>query len=121
MIGVDKMDNILTPGEANKSVTYGDLITILSSIVKNIGEESVKYSDTLQDNTFKIIDKLTDSLVGVRDIASYERQRDIRFVLGYLARLWGCSKDMMYDNYQSWCDEFDKLNKPQKNEDKKDE
>lgn len=107
------MENILTPEEANKPVTYGDLLTILCDTIKNLGQESIKYSDTLQENTFKIIDKLTDSIVGVRDNASYERQRDIRFVLGYLARLWGCSKDMIYDNYQSWCDEFDKLNKPQ--------
>jgi hypothetical protein len=107
------MKNILTPEEANKPVTYGDLEIILGEIVKNIGQESIKYSDTLQENTFKLINTMTDHVVKIRDNASYERQRDIGFVLAYLARLWGCGNDMMYDNYKHWCDEFDKLNRPQ--------
>ncbi len=106
------MNNILTPEEANKPVTYGDLALILGDTVKNLSQESIKYSDTLQENTFKLVDTMTNHMVKIRDNASYERQRDIRFVLAYLARLWGCNNDIMYDNYKRWCDEFDKLNKP---------
>ena len=116
------MDNILTPEEANKPVTYGDLALILGETIKNLGQESIKYSDALQENAFKLIGTMTDHMVNIRDNASYERQRDIRFVLGYLAILWGCDKDAMYDNYKHWCEEFDKLNKPQNDsEEKKDE
>jgi hypothetical protein len=114
-IGDEKMKNILTPEEANKPVTYGDLVLILGETIKNLGQESIKYSDTLQENTFKLIDTMTDHMVKMRDDASYERQRDIRFVLGYIARLWGCDRDTMYDNYKNWCEEFDKLNKPKTN------
>ena len=106
------MKNILTPEEAIKPVTYGDLALILGETVKNLSQESIKYSDTLQENTFQLVDTMTDHMVKIRDNASYERQRDIRFVLGYLARLWGCDKDMMYNAYKRWCEEFDQLNKP---------
>ena len=114
------MDNILTPEQAQTLVTYSDLALILGETIKNLGQESINYSDTLQKNTFRLIDQMTDHIVKIRDNASYERQRDIRFVLGYLARLWGCDKDAMYDNYKHWCEEFDKLNKPQISEEKKD-
>jgi hypothetical protein len=109
------MENIFTPEEANKPVTYGDLAIILGETIKNLGQESIKYSDTLQENTFKLVNTMTDHMVKIRDNASYERQRDIRFVLGYLSRLCGCDKDAMYDNYMRWCEEFDKLNRPQTN------
>ena len=114
------MDNILTPEQAKMPVTYGELLAIFKPVMDEVAKHSTNYADTLQDGTLKIINKLTDHLVVVQNDADYKRQRDIRFVLGYLARLWGCDKDMMYDSYKHWCEEFDKLNKPQQSEDKKD-
>ena len=108
------MKDIFTPEQANMTVTYGELMKILTPLIEMITQGS-------SDLAVKNAEIMSDYIIKIRDNASYERQRDIRFVLNYLARLWGCSKDIMYDNYQSWCDEFDKLNKPQKDEDKKDE
>ena len=109
------MDNIFTPEEANQPVTYGDLALILGEMINNLSKESINYTNTLQENTFKLIDTITDHMVKIRNDASYERQRDIRFVLGYLASLWGCDNDRMYNNYKHWCEEFDKLNRPKTN------
>lgn len=106
------MKNILSPEEANKPVTYGDLATILGETIKNLGQESIKYSDTLQENTFKLIDTMTDHIVKIRDDADYKRQRDVRFLIGLIAQLYHCDKPVLDREYMRWCEEFDKLNRP---------
>jgi hypothetical protein len=106
------MKNILSPEEAIKPVTYGDLMIILGETVKNLGQESIKYSDTLQENTFKLIDKMTDAIVKIHNEAEYKRQRDARFMMGLIAQLYHCDKEIIHIEYQRWCEEFDKLNRP---------
>ena len=85
------MGNILTPKEANKSVTYGELMVILESVADNISKSAIDYSDTLQKQIFKVIDTLTDSLVKIRDDAEYKRQRDVHFMIALLAQLNYCN------------------------------
>lgn len=109
------MGNILTPKEANKSVTYGELMVILESVADNISKSAIDYSDTLQKQIFKVIDTLTDSLVKIRDDAEYKRQRDVHFMIALLAQLNYCNKEVVHKEYQLWCEEFDKLNKPKAN------
>jgi hypothetical protein len=121
MTGDDKMENILTPEEAKKPVTYGDLAIILGETIKNLGQESIKYSDTLQENTFKLIDTMTDHMVKIRDDADYKRQRDVRFLIGLIAQFFNCDTEIIHKEYHRWCEEFDKLNRPQTSEEKKDE
>lgn len=99
------MENIFTPEMANMPVTYGDLMAILTPLMEEVTKGN-------SDITMKMIDKLGDYMVKIRDDAEYNRLRDIRFVLTYLAKLWGCDRDRMYDSYKSWSEEFDKLNKP---------
>jgi hypothetical protein len=115
------MNNILTPEVANKPVTYGDLAIILGETIKNLGQESIKYSDALQENTFKLIGTMTDHIVKIRDDADYKRQRDVRFLIGLIAQFFNCDKEIIHKEYQRWCEEFDKLNRPQTSEAKKDE
>lgn len=115
MTGDNKMMNILTPEEAIKPVTYGDLALILGEAIKNLCQESIKYSDTLQENTFKLIDTMTDQMVKIRDDADYKRQRDVRFLIGLIAQLYHCDKPVLDKEYMRWCEEFDKLNRPQTN------
>ena len=115
------MENVLTPEEANKAVTYGDLMTILGSVIKDLSTESIKYSDFLQENTFKIIDKTTENIVQIRDDAEYKRVRDINFILSYLAANHMYNNGKLYDMYDKWCKDFDELNKPKPTEEKKDD
>ena len=110
------MDNKLTPEEANKPVTYGDLVLILGETIKNLGQESINYSNTLQENTYKLINTITDHMVKIRDNASYERQRDISFMIGLIAQFNLCNKEVIFNEYKRWCEEFDKLNKPKVDE-----
>ena len=121
MTGDNKMMNILTPEEANKPVIYGDLAIILGETIKNLGQESIEYSDTLQENTFKLIDTMTDQMVKIRDDADYKRQRDVHFMIGLISQFFNCDKEIIHKEYQRWCEEFDKLNCPQTSEAKKDE
>lgn len=106
------MDNLFTPEEASKLVTYGDLALILGETVKNLAQESIKYSDTLQENAFKLIGTMTDQMVKIRDDADYKRQRDVRFLIGLTAQFFNCDKEIIRKEYQRWCEEFDKLNHP---------
>ena len=109
---MDKMNNILTPEEAIKPVTYGDFATILGETIKNLSQESIKYSDALQENTFKFIDKMTDAIAKIRNEAEYKRQRDAHFMMGLIAQLYHCDKEIIHNEYERWCKEFDKLNFP---------
>lgn len=115
------MENIFTPEEANKPVTYGDLLTILTSVNQDLCEHAINYADGLQEQTFKIIDKITDHIVAIRDDAEYDRQRDIRFMINLIAQIGGYDMNVLNSEYNRWCEEFDKLNKPKTSEEKKDE
>lgn len=106
------MENIFTPEEANKSVTYGELAVIIQMVADEFAKASISDVDNLQENTFKIIDKLTDSLVQIRDDADYKRQRDLRFMINLISQMGHYDKDILYSEYQRWCEEFDKINKP---------
>lgn len=106
------MNNTFTPEEANMPVTYGELLTILTSLNQELCKHSIDYTNTLQEQTFKIIDKLTNHIVEIRDDAEYKRQRDTRFMMGLLAQLYHCDPEVMRNEYKRWCEEFDKLNKP---------
>lgn len=107
------MNNTFTPEEANKPVTYGELLTILTSLNQELSKYSIDYTDTLQKHTFKIIDKLTEHIVAIRDDAEYKRQRDMHFMLGLFAQFHLCDKEVLHKEYKRWCEEFDELNKPQ--------
>lgn len=109
------MDNIFTPEEVNKCVAYGDLNLILSEIIKNLSQESIKYSDTLQEGTFKLINTMTDHMVKICDDVDYKRQRDVHFMIGLLAQFNHCDTEVIHKEYRRWCEEFDKLNKPKAN------
>lgn len=109
------MDNIFTPEEAQQPVTYGELIVILESVVDNISKNAIDYSNTLQKQIFQVINTLTDSLVKIRDDAEYKRQRDVHFMIDLLAHFNHCDKEVIHKEYQRWCEEFDKLNKPKAN------
>ena len=107
------MNNVLSPEEASKPVTYGDLLTILTSMNEDMSKHSINYADTLQEHTFEIVRKLTDHLVEIRDDAEYKRARDIRFMIGLFAQFYKCDKEVLHKEYKRWCEEFDKLNRPQ--------
>ena len=109
------MENIFMPEEANKLVTYGELAVIIQTIADELAKASISDVDNLQENMFKIIDKLTDSLVEIRNDADYKRQRDLRFMISLIAQIERYDKDILYSEYQRWCEEFDKLNKPKDN------
>lgn len=109
------MKHILTPEEAARPVTYGDLVTILGEAINNLSQESIKYSDILQENTFKLINQMTEHIVKIRDDSEYKRQRDMMFVISLISRIGHYDKDALYDAYMRWCAEFDGRNKPQTN------
>ena len=115
------MENIFTSEQASMPVTYGALADVLQAYTQTLVEETTSYVDVTEEGIVKIIDKLTDSLVAMRRDLDYLRQRDMHFVINYLAREKLCSRDALFDIYHSWCEEFDKLNKPNTSEDKKDE
>ena len=108
------MENILTPEEANKPVTYGELMAILTPMMEMVtqgeGDISLKNAEIIRDYIIKI-----------RDNADYKRQRDLRFMINLIAQMSRYDKEVIYSEYFRWCEEFDKLNKPKASEEKKDE
>lgn len=112
--------NTLTPEEAATPVTYGELLTILMPVIEDIAKGTIKYCDDSQDKTHELILRLADNLVKIRNDADYKRQRDLRFMIGLFAQFNHCDKEIIYKEYVRWCEEFDKLNKPQEDSKKED-
>ena len=56
------MYNIFTPEEANKSVTYGELLTIFQPVLEEVAKHTMGYADTLQEHIFKVISSI---IIGV--------------------------------------------------------
>ena len=106
------MDNIFTPEQTNMPVTYGDLMNILTPMMDMVTQGG-------SDISLKIAEKLSDFMVQIRDDADYKRQRDLRFVINLIAQMGRYDKEVIYSEYQRWCEEFDKLNRPQISEGKK--
>ena len=102
------MENMFTPEQANMPVTYGNLMAILTPLMK-MTTEGNSYI------TFKSAELLSDYMVQIRDDADYNRQRDIRFVINLIAQIGNYDKNVLDSEYKRWCDEFDKLNKPKDN------
>ena len=115
------MENLFTPEQANMPVTYGELANILQIYTQTLVKETTDYVDEIEEGIVKIINKMTDSLVAMRNDLDYLRYRDMHFIINYLAREKLCNRDALFDIYRSWCEEFEKLNKPQTNEENKDE
>ena len=108
------MENMLTPEQANMPVTYGDLMAILTPLMEM---EINGNTDIILKNA----EILSDHMVQIRDDADYNRQRDIRFVINLIAQIGNYDKNVLNSEYNRWCEEFDKLNKPKTSEEKKDE
>lgn len=111
------MENILTPEEENTPVTFGNLMTIIDEFDKNY----LTYAEKLQNETLKILDTVSNGVVTVRDDAEYRRQRDLRYIIGLIAATERLDKEALYVNYEKWCKEFDKLNKPKVSEEQQNE
>lgn len=107
------MEKIFTPEQANMPVTYGGLMDILTPLMKMVAEEN-------NNITFKSAEIFSDYMVQIRDDADYNRQRDIRFVINLIAQIGNYDKNVLNSEYERWCEEFDKLNKPRSSEEKKD-
>ena len=108
------MKNVFTPEQANMSVTYGELVKILTPLMEMVTQDN-------SDIALKNAEIMSDYMVKIRDEANYKRQRDFRFIINLISQIGRYDKDALYSEYERWCEEFDKLNKPQKDEENKDE
>ena len=102
------MDFNLTPEEMNMPVTYGDLTKILQSMIDGMSSGQLG----LNDEFLNICTRLADGIAEV----NYKRTRDLRFFISLLSDLGYGTKEKLYSHYDKWCDEFDKLNKGDKND-----
>lgn len=101
------MQDIFTLEESSMPVTYGNLLVILQTLIKNISEETLKADEVTFNGVSNLVDILADRINEIE----YRRVRDMHFVLNYLAYLRHCTIDEMKKTYETYCEEFDKLNK----------
>lgn len=100
----------LQPEMMDTPVTYGDLVKIfecLNSMIETSGDAHYR-------NMECTINLIADSIKN----AEYKRIRDVRYFIETI-----CARDLldrkrMYKHYVEWCDEYDKLNKGDKNDSK---
>ena len=111
---MDNIDNILMPERDDSPITHSELETILTTIMEAISQVN---SDTL----LNFADILSNYVVRIRNEAEYNRLRDLRFMINLVSQMGNYDKNVLYTEYERWCDEFDRLNKPQDIEGEKDE
>lgn len=106
------MDNLFTEEEASRPVTYEELAVILEQMVQTlINGNTEAYKAWL-----KPINTTTDNLIdAIKDI-NYKRVRDLKYFINLLSVVCHLDKNAVFDNYNKWCEEFDKLNKPEQEE-----
>lgn len=102
------MEDIFTPEESKTPVTYGDLITILQSIAEDAAEsDAIKWS---------ALDHLTEVVTDKVKELEYNRMRDTYYFINLISEVNKIPNSVLRENYGKYCDEFDRLNKGDKNE-----
>ena len=102
------MDLNMPPEMMNTPVTYGDLVKIfecLTSMIETSGDAHYR-------NMECTLNLITDSI----KTAEYRRRRDVRYFIETICARNLLDRNKMYKHYADWCDEYDKLNKGDKNE-----
>ena len=102
------MDFNMPPEMVNAPVKYGDLAKIfecLSSMSETSGDAHYKSMEC----TLNLIS------VSIKN-AEYKRIRDVRYFIETICAHNLLDRKKMYKHYVDWCDEYDKLNKGDKNE-----
>lgn len=80
-------------------VTYADLLKAITEIIKGYEDGATG----VIERTFNLIEKTIDHL-------RYERTRDRYFITSVIAQINHIDKESIDENYQRYCDEFDRLN-----------
>ena len=102
------MDNyILTEQEAKTQVTFGDLQIVLEELRRTLCDMQENNDKVLVESLEKVIDTLVERI----NKLYYQQVRDMKFCLELFSEVSHFSKDVIDRTYDSWCKEFDKLNK----------
>ena len=73
--------------------------------------EQLKLDEQSIEMYMKMIDSVSDKISErIREV-EYDRYRDRSFFMSFLSQMHGISLDTMTENYNSYCNEYDKLNK----------
>lgn len=102
------MKNILTSEEAALPVTYGNLLIFMQEFAKSNEESDKVQWDALNSLTEVITDK-------VREL-EYNRMRDTYYFINLISEVNKIPNSVLRENYVKYCEEFDRLNKGDKNE-----
>lgn len=100
-------NNTLTPEEAAQNVTHGDLVVILQALMRAVDENAQETDGVYWDATTRMVDALADKM---REI-EYNRIRDMHFLFNVLASFNLGTRDDLMKYYNTYCVEYDKLNK----------
>ena len=102
------MKNILTPEESAQFVTYGDLFKIM----EELGKAMQNLEEHRDEDTIGAFGRVFDTIADME----YKRVRDVRFCMQLIADFGYISYDKLLKRYNSWCKEYDALNKGEKHE-----
>ena len=100
-------NNFITPEEAGQSVTYGHLIVMMQEFIK-AADANAQRADGIYWNE---VTRVANSLFAGLQEAEYRRARDIHFLLTVFADMNVDTRDNLIAHYNSYCAEFDKLNR----------
>lgn len=99
-----------TEEEARTPVTFGDMAVLIKEIFNTIAANKEVEDQVLADSIGKVTDLLIEQ---IREV-EYRRIRDAKFCISLFRDLTGMPQNKLEEHYMKWCEEFDRLNKKEK-------
>ena len=96
--------------------TAEDIEFISSYIVMPIAKEIMETNDKIDKAHEDSYGRLFDSIIDKLHEISYNRCRDVKFFLDLIAQQQHLDRDNLYNVYNTYCEQYDKLHKEKKDD-----
>lgn len=101
------INDFLKPEEASTLLTWGDFLETMLYMLNTIADMDKESYEVWHKSICDVTDSITQRLKDVE----YERIRDLHFFINLFSSLGYGPMDHLYEYYEKYCVEYDKLNK----------
>lgn len=96
--------------------TAEDIEFISNYIVMPIAKEIMETNDKIDKSHEESYGRLFDAVIDKLNEISFNRRRDVTFFLDFIAQQQHLDRDSVYNVYNTYCEQYDKLHKEKKDD-----
>lgn len=96
--------------------TEEDVKFVCEAIVMPIAKEIMETNDRINKSHEESYGRLFDAVIDKLNEISFNRRRDVTFFLDLIAKQEHLDRDGLYNVYNIYCEQYDKLHKEKKND-----